>query len=236
MAVPAPTSSHRKGFTMSDAWTFSFVDLAGFTALTDAHGDEHAIATVRAFQEQVRACLAADDRLVKTIGDAVMLAFPNPVAALTALERVFTDDESASSVTLLPRAGAHHGRAIRDGDDFYGHAVNIAARVAAQAAGGQLLVTDGVAVAARDRGHLISHIGSVSLRNIAEPIDLYEIDLDQRVSDIAIDPVCSMRVPTRGDRVISLTWNEQTTWFCGLPCAARYAAAPEQFSRPPVGA
>ena len=220
---------------MSDVWTFAFVDLAGFTALTDAHGDEYAIGTVRAFQQQVRECLSEDDRLVKTIGDAVMLAFRDPTAAVAALERVFSDAESDAELTLLPRAGAHHGGAIRDGDDFYGHAVNIAARVAAQAAGGQLLVTEEVAVATRDRGHLISHIGSVSLRNIAEPIDLYEIDLGQRAADTAVDPVCFMRVPTRGDRAISLAWSGRTTWFCGLPCAARFAAAPGQFPGPEAG-
>jgi len=152
-----------------------------------------------------------------------------PQSRETALERVFSDEDVTQP--LLPRARAHHGPAIQDGDDYYGHAVNVAARVAAQAGGGQLLVTTEVAHAARERSHLITHVGSVSLRNIAEPIDLYDIDLRLRVSDVAVDPVCSMRVPTTGDRAVSLTWNGEIVWFCGLPCAARYASAPNDFRK-----
>jgi hypothetical protein len=60
--------------------TIAFVDLAGFTALTDAHGDVEAITIAKAFQQQVIGALGPGDRLVKTIGDAVMLAFPDPAA------------------------------------------------------------------------------------------------------------------------------------------------------------
>ena len=215
---------------MADSWTFAFVDLAGFTALTDAHGDEHAIATVKNFQEHVRRCLAPGDALVKTIGDAVMLAFPQPSEAMCALESILDAEHTESTGMLLPRAGAHHGAAIRDGDDFYGHAVNIAARVAAQAAGDQLLVTNAVAMAARDRGHVITHVGSVSLRNIAEPIDLYDVDLEHDHTDLATDPVCLMRVPTSGDDSVSLSWKGRPIWFCGLPCVARFAATPNEYT------
>jgi class 3 adenylate cyclase/YHS domain-containing protein len=215
---------------MADSWTFAFVDLAGFTALTDAHGDEHAIATVKSFQEHVRRCLGPSDVLVKTIGDAVMLAFAEPSDAVEALERILSSETTAAAGMLLPRAGAHHGAAIRDEDDFYGHAVNVAARVAAQAAGGQLLVTDAVAMAARDRGHVITHVGSVSLRNIAEPIDLFDVDLEHDETDQATDPVCLMRVPRSGDLAISMSWKGDTVWFCGLPCVARFATAPDEYA------
>jgi class 3 adenylate cyclase/YHS domain-containing protein len=215
---------------MADSWTFAFVDLAGFTALTDAHGDEHAIATVKKFQEHVRSCLGPGDALVKTIGDAVMLAFAHPSDAMCALERILAAEHNESTGMLLPRAGAHHGAAIRDGDDFYGHAVNVAARVAAHAAGDQLLVTDAVAMSARDRGHVITHVGSVTLRNIAEPIDLYDVDLEHDHTDLATDPVCLMRVPTNGDDAVGLSWQGRTIWFCGLPCVARFAAAPNDYA------
>lgn len=61
--------------------TFSFVDLAGFTALTEAHGDLDAVELLDRFTGLVRASLSADDELVKSIGDAVMLASPEPGAA-----------------------------------------------------------------------------------------------------------------------------------------------------------
>jgi YHS domain-containing protein len=73
-------------------------------------------------------------------------------------------------------------------------------------------------------------VGSVSLRNIAEPIDLFEVDLAHDQTDFATDPVCLMRVPTSGDLAISLSWKGRPVWFCGLPCVARYAASPEQYA------
>ena len=64
--------------TVNPVRTFAFVDISGFTALTEAHGDEEAVATLARFREITHAALAPSDILVKTIGDAVMLAFSQP--------------------------------------------------------------------------------------------------------------------------------------------------------------
>jgi adenylate cyclase len=164
---------------------------------------------------------------VKTIGDAVMLACANPASAVSALRRLF-DAALADPTMPLIRAGVHHGSAIEDSNDFFGAAVNLAARVAAQAGGGQLLATTAVAEAASDAGEVVTHVGAVTLRNIPEPVDLYAIEL-RPSSDIAVDPVCSMKVPTTGPAVVHLKHGDRDVWFCGLPCAARYAAAPDRF-------
>jgi adenylate cyclase len=210
--------------------TFAFVDLSGFTALTEAHGDEEAVATLTRFREITQEALGPTDVLVKTIGDAVMLALSNPTLAVSALRRLF-DDAHADPNMLLIRAGAHTGSAIADGDDYLGGAVNLAARVAAHAGGGELLVTEPVANAATDLGEVITLVGAISLRNIAEPVDLYQIDLNPPSSS-AVDPVCSMKVPTTGPSTVHLRHNERDLFFCGLPCLARYAAAPDAFARP----
>ena len=63
--------------------TFVFADIAGFTALTEAHGDHDAAALVADFCRSVRAELPASGGTeVKTIGDAVMLTLPDPAAAI----------------------------------------------------------------------------------------------------------------------------------------------------------
>jgi adenylate cyclase len=208
--------------------TFAFVDLSGFTALTEAHGDEEAVATLGAFRRLVTGALGPSDVLVKTIGDAAMLAFEEPAGAVAALRRVFDAAADDASMPLI-RAGAHHGAAVEDAGDFFGAAVNLAARVAAHAAGGQVLATTEVARAATTAGEVVTHVGCVRLRNIAEPVDLYEIDLDPG-TEIAVDPVCAMRVPTGGPSRILLQYGDRDVYFCGLPCAARYAAAPERYS------
>jgi class 3 adenylate cyclase len=207
--------------------TFAFVDLVGFTALTEAHGDDEAVATLARFRQLTGDALGPDDALVKTIGDEVMLAFAGPAEAVTGLRRLFEATRSDESLPLA-RGGAHHGPAVRDGTDWFGATVNLAARVAAEAAAGHLVVTSDVALAARDAGQVVSHIGLVSLRNVTEPVDLYEIELGP-VPDTAVDPVCAMKVPTTGPTAVHLRHGDRVVWFCGLPCAARYAAAPDRY-------
>ena len=158
---------------------------------------------------------------------AVMLACDCPESAVPALRRLF-DAALADQTMPLIRAGVHHGPAIEDSKDFFGASVNLAARVAAQAAGGQLLATTAVAVAARDAGEVVTHVGAVTLRNIPGPVDLYAIEL-QAGSEISVDPVCAMKVPTTGPSVIHLKYGDRDIWFCGLPCVARYAASPDRF-------
>ena len=209
--------------------TFAFVDLAGFTAMTEAHGDSEAVAIVRAFRDRALEVLRPGDELVKTIGDAVMLRFPTPDAAVVALRELLRRELVVRDAVLLPRAGAHHGRAVVVEGDYYGAAVNLAARVAGQARGGQLLVTTHTANAARDIGATITHLGSVDLRNISESIDVYDVRVGDATDPVVTDPVCQMRVPTTGDAAIALEWAGRRFNFCGLPCVSRFAASPARY-------
>ncbi len=218
--------------------TFAFVDLAGFTAVTEAHGDVEAVSIVRRFRDRALDVLAGDDELVKTIGDAVMLRFPTPEAAVVALRQLLQQELVVHDAALLPRAGAHHGTAVRVEGDYYGAAVNLAARVAGQARGGQLLVTAHVATAAGELGAVVTHVGSISLRNVSEAMDVYDVRVSDSTQPAVTDPVCQMRVPTTGDGAVVLDWSGRRFHFCGLPCVARFAANPEVYvSRevPPAG-
>jgi class 3 adenylate cyclase/YHS domain-containing protein len=209
--------------------TFAFVDLAGFTAMTEAHGDAEAVAIVRAFRDRALQVIGPEDELVKTIGDAVMLRFPTPLAAVVALRELLQKELVVRDAVLLPRAGAHHGPAVVVEGDYYGAAVNLAARVAGQARGGQLLVTTAIADAAQDLGATITHVGSVDLRNVSESIDVYDIRVADATDAVVTDPVCQMRVPTTGESAIALEWAGQRFNFCGLPCVSRFAANPDRY-------
>ena len=68
---------------MDSAATFAFADIAGFTALTEAHGDSEALAFVDGFRDTVNSELPViGGQLVKTIGDALMLRIPDPADAI----------------------------------------------------------------------------------------------------------------------------------------------------------
>ena len=113
--------------------------------------------------------------------------------------------------------------------DYYGAAVNLAARVAGQARGGQLLVTAAIADAAQEMGATITHVGSVDLRNVSQAVDVYDIRVEDASEAVVTDPVCQMRVPTTGDAAISLDWAGRRFNFCGLPCVSRFAASPARY-------
>jgi class 3 adenylate cyclase/YHS domain-containing protein len=207
--------------------TFSFVDLAGFTALTEAHGDLDAVDLLDRFIGLARDSLSVGDELVKSIGDAVMLASPGPGAAVAALAGLW-ERCSETSGFLLPRAGAHHGPAISRDGDYLGATVNLAARVTAHASGGQVLVTSAVAIAARAAGFEVAELGAHWLRNLAAPIELFEIRLGASQPSDAIDPVCRMRVEPKL-AAGSLCHEGQRFWFCSMPCVAAFAANPSRY-------
>jgi adenylate cyclase len=115
----------------------AFADLAGYTRLTEEEGELEAVDAVERFVEAVETTLPDDVRVIKTIGDAVMIVGSDP-AALTdwavGFQQLYVN-------TALPRIGIHCGNAIYRDGDYYGRDVNIASRVATRAAGGEVLVT-----------------------------------------------------------------------------------------------
>ena len=214
--------------TDSAGRTFAFIDLAGFTAMTEAMSDEDAADVVARFCEIAREALGSNDQLVKSIGDAVMLVSPIPAEALQLVGRAL-DLVGAETNFPLPRAGLHHGPAAERDGDFFGAAVNLAARVAGQAQGGQVLATTSVADAARVQNLRVVSLGSFRLRNVTDELDLYEIHVGPPIEGGAIDPVCRMRVE-RDSAAGRLRYGEADFWFCSLKCAALFASAPASYA------
>lgn len=209
--------------------TFSFVDLAGYTALTEVHGDESAANLADRFVSLARSALGPDDQLVKCLGDAVMLTSPDPVAGVSLVGRLCagTDAEDAFPVV---RAGLHHGTAVRRADDWFGAAVNLAARVTAEAGGGEVLVTAPVADALVEAGLPVEPLGPVTLRHISEPVELFRADPCPHPHERVVDPLCHMQV-TPATAAGRLRHRGHDHWFCSLSCAAAFAADPERWTR-----
>ena len=218
--TPAPPAAQQR--------TFAFVDLAGFTALTEAHGDDAAVEQVERFEAVTRQSLAEGDRLVKCLGDAVMLCFASPDASLAALQRLLRGCQDLESLPL-PRTGVHHGPAIERSGDWFGATVNLAARVAGQAQGGQTLATAAVVAAARAQSIPVTELGCFSLRNIAEPVELYELELVAPTQATSLDPVCRMQV--RHARAVGrLRHDARDWWFCSLACAGAFTREPDRYT------
>jgi class 3 adenylate cyclase len=210
--------------------TFCFVDIAGYTALTDTHGELAAADLVDDFGELIRTSIQSSGQLQSLIGDCAFLVFPDPLGATDALSALYKSIADRQDFPIV-RAGLHHGSALVRGNRHFGSTVNLAARVAARARGGQILCTRHVAEALARSGLSdigLEHQGLVSLRNLPHPVDLYEIVLSSCLREYAIDPVCKMQVDTRraaGD----LHFNKKTYWFCSLACVERFAKQPSSY-------
>jgi len=146
----------------------AFVDLAGYTRLTEEAGEAEAVDLVERFQEAVEITLPEDARVIKTIGDEVMVVGSDP-AALCDWAVGFQELQQERP---LPRIGLHHGAVLYRDGDYYGREVNLAARVGARAAGGEVLVTRPV-VEAAGRHLEFERVGEVKLKGFTGPTELF---------------------------------------------------------------
>jgi adenylate cyclase len=218
---------------MSDAATFVFADIAGFTALTEAHGDEDAATLASEFCHDVRRALPEyGGEHVKNIGDAIMLRIPAPSAAVRLGLHITHELMSAHGAPSV-RVGLHHGpAACRDGD-YFGTAVNLAARVSGEASANDVLMTAATAEIAGELAHVLYESrGRRQLRHIPEPIDLVAaVRADDRAERrLALDPVCRMAVDPE-HAAGKLVHRDETHWFCSLECAASFAKDPDTYLR-----
>ena len=147
----------------------AFADLAGYTRFTEEAGEEEALSTVERFIESVQNTLPDDARIIKTIGDEVMIAGQD-VRALTdwavGFQRGYRDRPT-------PRIGVHQGVTLYRDGDYFGRDVNLAARVVARARGGEVLVTDTVTAQVGDSRHLeFESIGDIKLKGFDKPTTL----------------------------------------------------------------
>lgn len=213
------------------ASTFLFADIAGFTALTDAHGDEQAVQLVEDFATAVQAELPrVEGEFVKAIGDALMLRIPDPGDAIR-LGLWITRNAMGGHQAPSVRVGGNHGAAVARGGDYFGATINVAARVSALAGGGELLVTGHTAALVPDlEGVVYESRGRQVLRNVAEPVEIFAVvRVDDTADHLVVDPVCQMAVDPE-HAVGRLLVDEKAHYFCSLTCAAAFAQHPERYA------
>jgi adenylate cyclase len=147
----------------------AFADLAGYTRFTEEEGEEEALSSVERFVERVTQTLPEDARVVKTIGDEVMVVGTDVDAVADwAVGFVETVEERPE-----PRLGINYGSTLYRDGDYFGREVNLASRVVARARGGEVLVTDSVVEAVSAGSRLrFEPIGDVKLKGFDEPRQL----------------------------------------------------------------
>jgi adenylate cyclase len=170
--------------------------------------------------------LSGDARLVKTIGDAVLLVSSDPRHGLQiGLDLLHAVEREPHFPGV--RIGVHYGPVVERDGDVFGATVNVAARLTAHANVGQLLTTSAIVSLLTELGHLTTvALGPTLLKNVAGPVEVYWIaDHSRAVTSQVLDPVCRMFVDADGAPA-RLPWGERIWHFCSFDCAKSFVQDP----------
>ncbi len=164
--------------------TILFTDVEGSTALTERLGDAKARELLREHERIVREALKAHGGSeVKTMGDGFMASFSSATKALEcaiALQRSFAERNDSAEEPIKVRIGLNAGEPIAEDDpggrgDLFGTAVIMAARIAAKADGGEILVADVVRQLVAGKEFLFNDRDETELRGFEDPVRVYEV-------------------------------------------------------------
>jgi len=210
--------------------TFAFLDLSGFSALTESEGDERAVAILTVFRAALRdICSRRGVRIAKWLGDGAMLVSVDTMPLVAAaLETKAAIDAAPEPITL--RCGVTSGAVILlEGDDYVGHAVNVAARLCDLAVGHEVLAVPSV-VPALPPWATVEGAHEVSVRGLERPIEVVRLGLRAAGPDTQRDPVC--RIPLTRDSAVARRHDGEgrELLFCAESCAEMW----EQRRRPSV--
>jgi class 3 adenylate cyclase len=159
--------------------TILFTDVEGSTALTERLGDAKAREVLRNHERIVREALRAHGGAeVKAMGDGFMASFSSATRALEcaiATQRALAARNEAAEEPIRVRIGLNAGEPIAEDEDLFGTAVIMAARIAAQAKGEEILASDVVRQLVAGKGFLFADRGEVALRGFEDPVRLCKV-------------------------------------------------------------
>lgn len=178
-------SSHRPGepYVETAFRTILFTDIEGSTRLTQELGDAGAMALLRRHDQVVRAALQKNvGSEVKHTGDGVMAAFRSVSGAVQAaidIQRQLAAAEHDAAALPRVRIGLAAGEPVAEGDDLFGAAVQLAARLCQRARPGGILVSSAVRDLALGKGFAFRRAGQIRLKGFAESVTGFEVDWER---------------------------------------------------------
>jgi adenylate cyclase len=170
--------------------TVMFTDIVGFTEFNALRGDEEALALLALQERIVRDEIGDDARIVKELGDGLMLWFADACEAVRCglrLQERFEEESWRVDAPLWVRIGLHSGQQTRRGEDLVGHDVNVASRIVSLADQGEVLASE--ATVERTDGRLpevvFERLGPVVMKGIPTPVNLFRAErAGQRSDDV----------------------------------------------------
>jgi class 3 adenylate cyclase/YHS domain-containing protein len=206
--------------------TFAFLDLSGFTALTATEGDERSVAVLQDFRGALRrTCSRRGVRIAKWLGDGAMLVGVESTPVLSAAIEIMCVP-GVSDERVAVKCGVTTGPVILlEGDDYIGHAVNVAARLCDLAVGGQVLA-DPAVVPFLPPWAVAGDPHPVAVRGVVPPVEVVELTLHCPEDDASLDPVCGIPLAES----TSIAWRSAGgigRWlFCSESCVDTWESRP----------
>ena len=200
---------------------FAFIDLSGFTAFTDRHGDERVVVVLAELRTALREAAARRGvRVVKWLGDGAMLSstMTDAVCALV----VEMDYRMRTAIpSLAVRAGLDCGPVIMfEGDDYIGRSVNVASRLCDQAGSHEILATEPV-MTHRPEWIEAGDCRPRLVRSLEHPVPVTTLHLADPGPDAITDPVCQLPIARR-----HALRGDDDHWFCSEACAGTWRERP----------
>ncbi|HXW35969.1 MAG TPA: adenylate/guanylate cyclase domain-containing protein [Acidimicrobiales bacterium] len=198
--------------------SFAFIDLSGFTALTQSLGDDHAVGLLEEFRSVVRkTCSRRAVRIAKWLGDGAMLVgveFTPLVAASLEIGNLADRVPRSTSV----RCGISAGPVILlEGDDYIGHSVNVAARLCDMAGPGTVLATTEV-VPYLPAWATVADRQLTDIKGLDGPIEVASLSLSTGVEGADQDPVCGIELSADTATAVRNGTAGETILFCSDSC------------------
>ena len=206
-----------------------FADLSGYTALTEIHGALTASGIVLQFCELAQASLDPGVKFINSIGDDVFCAGDSTLAVVRSALKL---RDAAEKEPYFPRIrmGIHRGPIVERAGRLFGAPINLTARLADQAQGGQILcsapIAETVGVLA---GIEARPAGERHFKNVARPVSVFELlRLAAARAPSVIDPVCRMQIEI-GKAVVLIKHEGNVYRFCSRDCAEAFHKSPELY-------
>jgi class 3 adenylate cyclase/YHS domain-containing protein len=209
--------------------SFAFVDVSGFTELTERDGDEYAVEVLTAFRSLLRdICARRGVRIAKWLGDGVMLVCVETrplLATVLELHHVICEVAGpARSVAI--RSGVTSGDVIlMEGDDYIGHCVNVAARLCDLAEGGEALAAPAVMGDLPRWGAAVGH-RLVTPRGVEKPVPVASIGLSQLRAHSHVDPICGLPLSESTAEASAVDVGGTSVLFCSAGCLDTWERRP----------
>jgi len=209
--------------------SFAFVDVSGFTALTEQEGDEHAVEVLTVFRALLREiCGRRGVRIAKWLGDGVMLVGVETqplLSTILELHYVVCAVSSPAQATSI-RSGITSGDVIlMEGDDYIGHCVNVAARLCDLAQAGEALAAPSVMRDLPRWGVVVAH-RDVALRGVEKPVRASSIAMANLEVDHSSDPICGLPLSDATAEETADGAHGTVVLFCSLGCRDTWRSRP----------